>query len=69
MNFPLFLKRAAKIRTFSLPANFSAIFFENITNNTDCPKKNVARAGSEGMISGIFTIFAGHHKKLSTDYL
>ena len=28
MNFPFFLKRAAKIRTFFYPANFSALFFE-----------------------------------------
>ena len=28
MNLPFFLKRAAKIRTFSLPANFSIYFFQ-----------------------------------------
>jgi len=30
MNFPFYLKRAAKIRTFFYPANFSAKFFEKI---------------------------------------
>ena len=33
MNLPLFLKRAAKIRTFSLPANFSALFFDFFSKN------------------------------------
>ena len=32
MNFPLFLKRAAKIRTFFYPPNFSAIFFTFFCN-------------------------------------
>jgi len=28
MNYPFFLKRVAKVRLFSLPANFSILFFE-----------------------------------------
>ena len=31
MNLPFFLKRVAKVRLFSLPPNFSALFFEKIS--------------------------------------
>lgn len=37
----VFPKRAAKIRTFSLPPNFSATFFKNIFSNQNCLFNNL----------------------------
>ena len=49
MNLPLFLKRAAKIRTFFYPANFSALFFEKSYIFVHFPPK-----------TGYFALFKDH---------